>query len=124
LALLIQKSANVIGMSMGKQDRRLRNPSELSKPVCTAIDHDTRIAMLDEERAMISMPAGARLYASSGPEKGQLHMCVAYLVWDADRHPSWPLTCLDRNHGGAAGAVETYRLSPKCRRGKMLRELP
>ena len=52
---------------------------------------------------MISMPTGARLYASSGPEKGQLHMCVAYLIWDADLHPSWPFTGLDRNHGRAAG---------------------
>ena len=31
---------------------------------------------------MISMSPGAKLDASSGPEKGQLHICLAYLVCD------------------------------------------
>ncbi len=78
------KPGCVIGMGMGEQNRRRRDASELSKPVCPAIDHDPCIAMLDEERAMISMSRGAKLDASSGSEKGQLHMCLAYLVCDAN----------------------------------------
>jgi len=78
------KPGCVIGMGVGEQNRRRRNASELSKPVCPAIHHDTRPTVLDEERAMISMSPGAKLDASSGPEKGQLHMCLAYLVCDAN----------------------------------------
>ncbi|MGA9549998.1 MAG: hypothetical protein WBS14_20350, partial [Rhodomicrobium sp.] len=105
------KPGSVIGMGMGKQDRLRRNPPYLSEPVCPAVDHYTRTTVLDEQRAMIPMSPGAKLNASSGPEKGQLHMRVAYLIWDAALHPSWPFTCLDRNHGGTADAVPAYPLS-------------
>jgi hypothetical protein len=60
-------------MSMREQNRRWCDASELAKPICAAIDHDSGALHFNEQGAMMPMPPGAALNTSSRPEKGHLH---------------------------------------------------
>jgi hypothetical protein len=63
----------VIRMCVCEQDGSRRNRAEPSQPVRPAIDHDTRIATVNEQRAMTSVPARTDLNFPASAEEGQLN---------------------------------------------------
>src|SRR6516164_7359576 len=67
------KARGMIGMCVSEYDRSWCNRAELSQPVRAAIDHDTRILIVNEQRAMASVPARTDLDFTTSAEEGQLN---------------------------------------------------
>src|SRR6516162_3665993 len=63
----------MIGMCVCEYDRSWRNRAEPSQPIRPTIDHDTRMAIMNEQRAMASVPARTDLDFTTSAEEGQLN---------------------------------------------------
>src|SRR6516225_8784573 len=74
------KARGMIGMCVSEYDRSWCNRAELSQPVRAAIDHDTRILIVNKQRAMASVPKPARLRFLTSFEEAQ---------------HTWPNVCLE-----------------------------
>ncbi len=59
---------NKVGMS--KHDRSWRNSIEPAEPICAAINHDPRVLVLDQQRAVALVPPRVHVDFAPRTEKG------------------------------------------------------
>ena len=90
------KPAGMIAMGMRQHDCRRRNGVQATEPIRAAIDHDTGVAVLNQQRTMASVPVRARLDLSARAKKPNVknialcrHFCCQAKLLRASREPDW-----------------------------------
>ena len=64
------KARRMIGMCMCEYDRSRRDRAEPPQPVRPTVDHDTSVVVVNEQRAVASVPPGTELDFTPSAEEG------------------------------------------------------